>query len=140
MNKSLINDGYKKQAITATELLSPEEIKIRLKNFHKIKPENIINLPIYTHIQYFQVSNDNKFKYRTGGTLIVNKAPVFLVLSNGRKNWSVQLDSHIIFANKDIDIISEEYEKKLLDKDKKIKHLTVYIKKLKKIIKELENK
>lgn len=133
-NNSLINDGYKKPITTATELLSPEEIKTRLKNFYRLLPDNIIDLPINTRIQYFQVLPENKFKYRSGGTLIINKAPLYLILSNGRKNWSVQLDSHIIFAGEDIDKIKEEYEKKLLEKDKKIKHLTLYIKNLKNTI------
>lgn len=133
-NTSLINDNYKKSSITATELLSPDEINTRLKNFYRVSPEDVINLPIYTRIQYFQVLPDNKFKYRTGGNLIVNKFPSYLVLSNGRKNWSVQLDTHIIFAGEDIDKIKEEYEKKLLEKDKKIKHLTLYIQNLKNTI------
>ena len=133
-NKSLVNDKYKKPAITATELLSHDEINERLKNFYRVKPDDISNLSINTRIQYFQVSKDGNYKYRTGGTLIVNKAPVYLILSNGRKNWSVQLKSHIIFAGHDIEKVKEEYEKKLAEKDKKIKHLTMYIKKLKQSI------
>ena len=133
-NRSLINDKYKKPAITATDLLSPEEINDRLQNFYRVKPDDIDSLPINTKIQYFQVSSDDKYKYRTGGTLIVNKAPVYLILSNGRKNWSVQLNSHIIFAGRDIEKVKDEYEKKIAEKDKKIKHLTLYIKKLKQSI------
>ena len=132
-NNSLINDNYAKPEITATELLTPDEINTRLKNFYRVVPEDIINIPVNTRIQYFQVSSENKFKYRTGGNLIINKAPLYLILSNGRKNWSVQLDTHIIFAGYDIDKIKIEYEKKLLEKENKIKQLTLYIKKLKKI-------
>ena len=133
-NKRLINDKYKKPVITATELLSHDEINERLKNFYRVSPNDISNLSVNTRIQYFQVSEDGNYKYRTGGSLIVNKAPVYLILSNGRKNWSVQLKSHIIFAGHDIEKVREEYEKKIAEKDKKIKYLTMYIKKLKQSI------
>jgi hypothetical protein len=137
-SKSLINDKYKKNNITATELLTPNEINDRLKNFYRVKPNDIKSLTVNTRIQYFQVSPDGKYKYRTGGTLIVNKAPVYLILSNGKKNWSVQLDTHIIFAGQDIETVRKEYEQKIAEKNKKIAHLTLYIKKLKQSINKQE--
>ena len=64
----------------------------------------------------------------------MNKAPTYLVLSNGRKNWSVQLDSHIIFIAKDIYKIEETYNEIIAEKNRNIKHLKTLIAKLKRTI------
>lgn len=129
----LSDDNYKRPNVTATDLLSTSDIKSRLKNFEKIKKNEIKNIKPYTRIQYFEVFADNKYRYKPGGSLLINKAPDYLVLTNGRKNWSVQLDSHIIFAEIDIDLIKKEYEDIIAQKNRDIEHL-------KELIREQKNK
>lgn len=132
-------DGYVRPKFTPSDLLSAEEIKKRLFNFEKVKTEDIPNLGINLRIQYFEVIDGDKFKYKPGGRIIQNKAPDYLLISNGRFNWSLQLDKHIIFAELTTEKVKMEYEQKLQQKDREIEHLRALIRKQKKIIEELTN-
>lgn len=126
----LSQDNYIRPKITATDLIDPDEIKERLKNFEKV--EDISSIVPNIRIQYFEITDDKKFRYRQGGTLIVNKYPDYIVLSNGRKSWSVQIANHVFFKQIDIDEIRKQYEKIIADKDRKIEEMTHYIGILKK--------
>ena len=56
--------------------------------------------------------DNNTYKYRPGGVVIKNGWPAYLVLSNGRVRWSVQLANHIIFKERRQAMI-REYENKI---------------------------
>lgn len=136
-NKSLINDNYVKPDITATDLLSKEQIISRLKNYEQVIP-TIKNLPVSSRIQYFEILDTDNFRYKPGGTVIVNKYPKYLVLTNGRKNWSVQIKSHVIFKQKDVSDIENNYETIIRHKNNEIRQLNKKNKDLLKKIKILE--
>ena len=94
--------------ISPAECISPDEVEQRLLNYEQIT--DCSELIFGDHLQYFEVLADGKYKYKPGGRLIVNAAPVYIVLTNGRTNWSVQLDRHIIFREISVAKIKEYYE------------------------------
>ena len=76
--------------------------------------------------------NNNEYKYKIGGTLIINKSPNYIVLTNGKKNWSVQLKQHIIFREISVDKLRQQYERLLNDKNRTIEELKYLIQEYKK--------
>ena len=130
-------DGYVRPKVTASEMLSANDIKKRLKNFDKVSESDLDDLVNGDYVRYFEVLEDGKFKYKPGGFVLVNGFPTYLVLTNNGFNWSVQLDSNIIFKAKDIDKIQEEHDLEI-DKLKMEKiELHTLLLKQKKIIKRL---
>ena len=75
-----------------------------------------------SRISYFEVMNidgENKYKFKIGGNIISNGFPKYLYLTNGRSNWSVQLENHLIFKL-NTDDIKLKYEKIISKMKKKI--------------------
>ena len=138
-NIKIKNDNYVKPNITAIDLLTPGDIKKRLINYEKITTECVEILVPSTRIQYFEIMKDNKFRYKPGGAIIKNGYPDYLVLSNGRISWSVQLKNHIIFKEINVDTIVNEYKEKLKKKDLNIRNLRFKISTQKDKIQEYEN-
>lgn len=141
--EKLSEDNYVRPKETVSELLSADEIKLRLVNYEKVESDNIKKLTPTARIQYFEVIKDDdqvKFKYKPGGIIISNGYPKYLALSNGKKSWSVQLENHIIFKEKDYDQLKKEYDKKLHEKDKQIEHLTYLVSKYKKELQDINKK
>jgi hypothetical protein len=103
------NDDYDRLKVTPTELLSAASINERIKNFKRVTEDNLPNLGDGDRIRYFEVLDNGKFKYKSGGYLLVNGSPDYLVIATANRNWSVQLNNHIIFVADDIDKIEEEY-------------------------------
>ena len=118
----------KKNIPDTTIFMSPNELKEKLKLYDRIETDDIKNLKLGTRIAYIEVLPDNKFKYKSGGVVIVNSAPTYLMLANNNKSWSVQLDKHIIFR--------EQYQSYM----NKIKELEKENKKLKTINAKLLSK
>jgi hypothetical protein len=132
-DKKLDDDKYVRPNIVPADLLTPEDIKKRLKNYEQITGSMISDIVIGTRIQYFEVidEEDNiRYRYKSGGFLMVNKYPVYIVLSSGRKTWSVQLVNNILFKEIEIDKIKQYYEKLLYDKNKIIEDIQCKIKTL----------
>jgi hypothetical protein len=90
-------NDYVRPEVTKQDLISNniEDMKEKLKDFIQIHPENYIDLDIGTWIKY--VSHEGK--YRTGGVLINNKAPEYLVLKNPytKVSWCVSCDRNVLF-------------------------------------------
>jgi hypothetical protein len=128
------DDNYVRPKFTATDLLTREEIELRLKNFEKVEPEDVEKITPGTRIQYFDISDDKDFRYRPGGSVITNKYPLYIVLANGRKSWSVQLKTNILYKEKDISKIEAAFEEKLKEKQQTIDQLLHHIEKLKREI------
>jgi hypothetical protein len=131
-------DSYQKPEKTATDLLSPDEIKKRISNYEQVHGEALAEIVPNTRVQYFEVLEDKSFKYKPGGIVIVNKYPDYMVLSNGRRNWSVQLINHIIFKEIDIDSLKSNYDTIIAEKDRQIEQLKHLIIKKKKEIEQLK--
>jgi hypothetical protein len=93
----LTNDNYNKPPITYTESLSKDEIKELLKDYKKV--ENINDIKKGEHLRYFNKSVDEMYKFRLGGKLIINETlPKYIVLSNKKKTWSVQVKDTIFYC------------------------------------------
>jgi hypothetical protein len=148
--KSIINDkivkqpnsikdsDYKRPVLTYTDKLSKKEIESLLLDYEKVNDLSLV--PTGTHIRYFE-DKDGELKFRTGGTLTIKTGlPEYCILSNNKVSWSVQIKKCIFFRRISIKEIKEEYELKLLEKEKMIIELRALVRKQKKEIYDLKNK
>jgi hypothetical protein len=96
----LTNDNYDKPPVTFTESLSTEEIKKSLEGYEQVNNIGIIKKG--THLRYFSKNEDDTYKFRLGGKLIVNNSTIskYIVLSNKSKTWSVQIKDTVFYAKK----------------------------------------
>lgn len=116
--------------ISPTATLSYDEIKNKLINYEQI--DDTASLVHGNKIKYFEILDNGKYKFKLGGCVIVNKHPVYIVLTNGKTSWSVQLENHIIFREIDIDTVRLKYEEIIKKKDKQIAELVYLLKNKKK--------
>ena len=122
--------NYKRPKYTYTEKLSKNEIEDLLEDYVE---KDINKIPINTHVRYF-ITKDNKKLFRTGGLMVNNSGlPDFVVLSNGKTTWSVQIKGTIFFKKMSIKEIKEDYEEEIEILEKENENL-------RKIIKKLQNK
>lgn len=126
---------YKRPKTTYQEQLTAEEIEQKLQGYEQV--DDIAEVPLNTHLRYFVVQPDGSQVFRTGGFLHnKNNADTYVMLSNGKNIWSVQVANAIFFQKlsqkKEIEKLHKLYKKKLAEKDAIIKKLKDYIK-LKKI-------
>jgi hypothetical protein len=96
-----------------------EEIAEKLKFYKRIDTDNIKNIPLGIRIKYIEILDNKKYKYKEGGTIIVNKAPEYIMLAAKRKSWSVQLNKHIIFIEQ-FQLVRKEYEQKIKELQKNL--------------------
>jgi polyhydroxyalkanoate synthesis regulator phasin len=123
------------------DFLSPEQIKKRMENYERVEENNFHKLYRGQKIKYFEfIQNENKFRYRPGGSLVANKSPDYIVLTNGKQNWSVQLEKSIIFKERNISEIISKYEDLIVLRDGEIMKLNENNLELKKQINILKNK
>jgi len=113
--------------------LSPKEIKEKLEEYKRV--EDISTLSLNTHLRYFSINQKTGEKqFRLGGFLNkIDAVKGYVVLSNGRLSWSVQISNTIFFKK----MTFQELKKELIDDIGKV--YTDEIKKLQeenKILKE----
>jgi hypothetical protein len=108
-------DNYIKPDITYTEKLSKVQVRQLLYDYEEIKNiKELEKIELGTHIRYFE-DKDGEMKFRTGGILTVNTGfPDYLILSNGKISWSVQIKKCIFFKRLTIKELRDEYEKELI--------------------------
>jgi hypothetical protein len=117
MTTRITKDKYKKPANTVQDNLTQEDIDILLEEYNEI--DNIHQLKTGVHIRYYTITknkqNIEKKLFRMGGTIIkVDFEKKYLVLSNQRITWSVQLnDKNIFYKKMTTDEIKEFYENEL---------------------------
>ena len=103
----LTQDTYDRPEVTRQDLISSniEEMKDKLKDYIQIHPDNYIDIEIGSWVRY--ISHEGK--YRSGGVLISNKSPEYMVLKNpyNKYNWSVNCKNNVLFI-KDLSNKSEE--------------------------------
>jgi len=123
--------SYKRPKKTIQEQLTAEEIAERLQGYERV--DDIIEVPLNTHLRYFTMEDDGKQVFRMGGFL-QNKqnADKYVYLSNGSISWSVQTDKTIFFRKlshkEEIDALHRHYKKKLQEKDEQIAKFKKFIK------------
>lgn len=145
-------DNYVKPQITYTDKLSKAQIIQLLYDYEEIKNiKDLKKIEPGTHLRYFE-DKDGEMKFRTGGILTVNTGfPDYLILSNGKISWSVQIKKCTFFRRLTIKELRDEYEKELIKlkgENKGLQSLLqsvsaekeVVINKYNKLIKKIESK
>lgn len=131
--KSIKDSNYERPVLTYTDKLSKQEIETLLMEYEKV--EDLNNIPLGTHIRYFE-DKDGELKFRTGGILTIKKGlPVYCILKNQNVSWSVQIKKCIFFRRITIKEVKKEYESRLIEKDRELNELRSYIRELKKQLK-----
>lgn len=130
--------SYKRPKKTYQEKLTREQIVERLKGY--IKVDNIMDVPLNTHLRYFQ-NKDGQPIFRLGGFL-KRKTDAYVYLTNGTSDWCVQTDTSVFFRKQshkeELETIKQQYDKIIIEKDAIIKKDKEIIKKLKNYIQTLE--
>ena len=114
VSKRFIQDNnYARPEKTYQETLSNQEIKEKLKDYKKIS--DIKTVSIGNHIRYFTTNLKTKEKYfRLGGSLNkIDPEGRYIVLSNGKLNWSVQIPNSTFFQKMNDDEIRDELKKEI---------------------------
>jgi hypothetical protein len=152
--QSITSDtGYKRPDKTYQDKLSYDEIKEKLKNYVKVK--DLTTIPLNTHIRYIErkinpLTQKLETKFRLGGYLVNKRnADKYIVLSNGRVKWSVQVPNTVFYMStkqneeETVQLTDKEknkYEKQIEELKLIIADQELKIKKLKEKNKELKNK
>lgn len=125
-----MDNKYKRPNKTFQDTLGSKEIKELLKDYKQIY--DITTVPINSHIRYF-IYKDGEQKFRLGGNITkIDPIKGYIILSNGKTSWSVQIKNTIFFKKYDIDELRKEYEKKInkyKNKNKKLEESLQEIKK-----------
>jgi hypothetical protein len=128
---------FERPLLTYQDMLSRKDIEGQLLDYEKVS--NLEDVPVGTHIRYFE-SKDGELKYRVGGILTIKTGlPAYIILSNGKVSWSVQVSPCIFFRRITIRETKLVYEKIIESKDYELDELRNYIKELKKEILQLKN-
>ena len=105
---------YERPKKTYQEMLSNDEIKDKLKNYKKVT--DIKKVSIGTHLRYFVIDKEKNKHFRLGGTLNkFGENGEYIILSNGKLNWSVQLKNSIFFQK----LSEKEYKEEMKEELKK---------------------
>lgn len=126
---------YKRPKITYQEKLTAKEIAEKMQGYEKV--HDIEDVPLNTHLRYFLIKEDGTRVFRNGGFLHNKKnAEKYVMLSNGKYVWSVQVKDAVFFKKmshkEEIEALHNIYKKKLEEKDAIISKLKTYIKATKK--------
>lgn len=101
-----------------SDMIAQNDIRKRLINYDIV--EDIATLLPGQQIVYFEKLPNGCFRYKPGGFVAVNRSPEYIVLTNGRRNWSVQLANHIILVHYDKDRLISSYQHMIAQCEKKI--------------------
>lgn len=114
ITKRLTRDtSYTRPAKTYQDNLSNMEIKEKLKDYKKVS--DIKKISIGTHIRYFTIDpKTNNKLFRLGGMLNkVDPNGLYVILSNGKLSWSVQIANTTFFQKMSEDEIKTEMKEDL---------------------------
>ena len=108
--------AYKKPDVTFQEQLTKEQIAEKMDGYEKV--DDVMDVPLGTHLRYFLFDNAGKASFRTGGTL-TNKTNgmVYVVLSNGTHTWCVQVNNAKFYRKlthtEEMDHLHDAYREKI---------------------------
>jgi hypothetical protein len=141
--KRISKDDYKRPKHTIQDKMTEEEIEEKLEDYIEI--EDIFKVPLNSHIRYYTLipGKDGEIKkaFRLGGQL-KNKdnADKYIILSNGKVTWTVQMETSILYRKMTLEEIKEDYENIIKDLEEANLQLKKDNKKLLKKIMEFEKK
>lgn len=128
-----MDSNYKRPNKTFQDNLSSDDIKKYLKDYAAVK--DVYQLPLNTHLRYFTIKNGKK-SFRMGGYLSkIDQIKGYVMLTNGKVNWSVQVKDSDFFQKLEIDDIRDEYERKIKKYKKRIKKLEATLEEITKKLK-----
>jgi len=110
-------DNYLRPKQTYTDKLDEDDIAEKLVDY--IKVDNIAEVKLNTHLRYFTLEPNKKTgtvtrKFRMGGFLSnKNNADKYVILTNGRNTWSVQVANSVFYRKMSSEEIKGEYEEEL---------------------------
>ena len=78
-----------KNGMTKQDIISQSDFSHLLRDYHLMKPEEYNAVPLGSFIRYIT----NEGKYRIGGYLVRNAAPIYYQLKSGESKWSIQLQN-----------------------------------------------
>ena len=130
---------YNRPEYTHQDLLSEYDIKEKLKDYKLITNINVVQLN--THIRYYTFDAKTKGKiFRLGGFLKqIDNQNRFIMLTNGKCTWSVQLLQSTLYQKMTDDEIKEKLKIEIRTEFIK-ENSSSEIKKLKEKIENLTNK
>ena len=134
----LSNDDNKPKT-TYQDKLTPKEIKEKLEEYKKV--DDISKVSLNAHLRYFTVNDKGEKQFRLGGFLTkIDIEKGYVVLSNGKLSWSVQLKNTIFFQKMTFQELKKELKEDMEKKFKEeIKVLKDENKKLKNALKEIKS-
>ena len=116
--------------------LTNDEIAKLLEDYTKVKSSE---LKRGFHVRYFKKNPDGTLDFRLGGFVLdISGLPTYIIMSNGKVQWSVQCKTAIFYQKMtDIELFNELNET-IKKKDDEIDDLREYIRMLEKQIKQLK--
>ena len=137
-NDDQMNKKGSDRKMIPSDMLGEQDIRQRLINYKVV--EDIKELVPGDQIVYFEKLDNGKYRYKPGGFIAINRSPDYLVVTNGRSKWSVQLDSHIILVHYNLDELNTNHQQKIVAYERKLDSLRLSIIQKDRIIRELQNK
>jgi hypothetical protein len=135
-NQRISEDNYKKKGTSVQDNLNDEDIEQLLEDYEEVN--DVTELKNGLHIRYYSLvkKKNNIYKiFRMGGTIIkIDPELKYLVLSNNKVNWSVQIKDSILYRKMTLDEVKNFYENELDVKEFEVEQLKKEINKLKKQI------
>jgi hypothetical protein len=136
-------DNYVKPSTdikTFQQSLQEDDITVLLEDYIEVEYDDLVKIPMNTHLRYFiikQTQNGEQKLFRMGGNLVNKDNPQeYLVVSNGKHSWSIQVKNAIIYRKLTNDEIKEEYKNIISQKDNEIKKYRKEIKRLRLLLSE----
>lgn len=119
---------------TFQEQLTNEEIEELLEDYKEVDNDEINSIPLNSHLRYYTLKNENgniKKLFRMGGFLSnKDNSSEYIILTNNKNSWSVQIKNSIIYRKMNLQEIKDEYEEIIDDKDEEIENLKKSINKI----------
>jgi len=142
ITKRLSRDtSYKPQEQSYQSTLSDNDIAKKLSDYSRVKTNDVLKIPLGTHIRYFNINpKTGEKQFRLGGTLTkFGDNNEYIICSNGTFSWSVQLATSIIYKKLTPDELKETVKKTVVEETKnEMADIIKENKELKKMLKEIK--
>lgn len=142
ITKRLSRDtSYKPTDKSYQSTLSDNDIAKKLTDYSRVKTNDVLKIPLGTHIRYFNINpKTGEKQFRLGGTLSkFGDNNEYIICSNGTFSWSVQLATSIIYKKLTSDELKETVKKTVVEETKtEMADIIKENKELKKMLKEIK--
>ena len=133
--------SYKPTDKSYQSTLSDNDIAKKLTDYSRVKTNDVLKIPLGTHIRYFNINpKTGEKQFRLGGTLSkFGDNNEYIICSNGTFSWSVQLATSIIYKKLTSDELKETVKKTVVEETKtEMADIIKENKELKKMLKEIK--